>query len=147
MMMITTTSPQLPTLAGLCTYEEAARQAYTVEQDVDRFVRYAWLEKQAMEVALAWLNPTPEWEMKEALSLHLYLDAEHVSALRTRVSEMRNPPPRMDVCPSPALQAFVDELLTAEDTLEKVVGMYGVLKPALIAAYRQHIEQAHPLVD
>ncbi len=147
MMMTTTTSPQLPTLAGLCTYEEAARLAYTVEQDVDRFVRYAWLEKEAMEVALAWLNPTPEWEMKEALSLHLYLDAEHVGTLRTRVSEMRNPPPRMDVCPSPALQAFVDELLTAEDTLEKVVGMYGVLKPALIAAYHQHIEQAHPLVD
>jgi hypothetical protein len=145
--MVTSDSPQLPTLAGLCSYEQAAQMGYSVEQDVARFVRYAWLEKQAMEIALAWLNPTPEWEMKEALSLHLYLDAEHVSALRTRVSEMRNPPPRMDVCPSPALQAFVDELLTAADTLEKVVGLYGVLKPALIAAYREHIEQAHPLVD
>jgi hypothetical protein len=145
--MNTTDSPQLPTLAGLCSYEQAAQLAYSVEQDVERFVRYAWLEKQAMEIGLAWLNPTPEWEVKEALSLHVYLDAEHVSALRTRVSEMRNPPPRMDVCPSSALQAFVDELLTAEDTLEKVVGLYGVLRPALIAAYRQHLEQAHPLVD
>ena len=67
--------PKLPQLAGLCTYEEAARLAYTVEQDVERFVRYAWFEKQAMEIALAWLNPTPEWEVKEALSLHVSLDA------------------------------------------------------------------------
>lgn len=145
--MATTDSPQLPQLAGLCSYEQAAQLGYTVEQDVERFVRYAWFEKQAMEIGLAWLNPTPEWEMKEALSLHVYLDAEHVSALRDRVSEMRNPAPRMDVCPAPAIQVFVDELLTAEDTLEKVVGLYGVLKPALIAAYRRHIEQAHPLVD
>lgn len=145
--MAPTDFPHLPSLTSLCSYEQAAQLGYSVEQDVERFVRYAWLEKQAMEIGLAWLNPTPEWEMKEALSLHVYLDAEHVSALRTRVSEMRNPPPRMDVCPSPALQAFLDELLTAGATLEKVVGLYGVLKPALNAAYRQHIEQAHPLVD
>jgi hypothetical protein len=145
--MTITTSPNLLHLAGLCSYEQAAQMGYSVQQDVERFVRYAWFEKQAMELGLAWLNPTPEWELKEAISLHVYLDAEHVSALRERVSEMRNPPPRMDVCPSPAIQAFIDELLTAEDTLEKVVGLYGVLKPALIAAYRQHIEKAHPLVD
>ena len=148
--MAPTDFPHLPSLASLCSYEQAAQLGYSVEQDVERFVRYAWLEKQAMEIGLAWLNPTPEWEVKEALSLHVYLDAEHVSALRTRVSEMRNPPPRMDVCPSPALQAFLDELLTATDTLEKVVGLYGVLKPALIAAYRQQsslfldVQTRHP---
>lgn len=139
--------PHFPQLAGLATYEQAAELGYAVEQDVERFVRYAWLEKQAMEMGMAWLNPTPEWEVKEALSLHLYLDADHARMLRERVSEMRNPPPRMDVCPDAALQAFVDELLTARDTLEKVVGLYGVLKPALIAAYREHVEKAHPLVD
>jgi hypothetical protein len=145
--MTATESPQLPRLAGVCSNEEAARLGYSVEQDVRRFVRYAWFEKQAMEIGLVWLNPTPEWEVKEALSLHVYLDAEHVGALRARVSEMRNPPPRMDVCPSPAIQAFIDELLTAEDTLEKVVGLYSVLKSALVAAYRQHLVEAHPLVD
>jgi hypothetical protein len=139
--------PRLPQLAGLCTYEQAAHLAYSVEQDVERLVRYAWFEKRAMEIGLAWLNPTPEWEAKEALSLHVYLDAEHVKALRERVSEMRNPPPRMDVCPSPSIRAFFDELLTAADTLEKVVGLYGVVRPALIAAYREHLDKAHPLVD
>ena len=139
--MAPTDFPHLPSLASLCSYEQAAQLGYSVEQDVERFVRYAWLEKQAMEIGLAWLNPTPEWEMKEALSLHVYLDAEHVSALRTRVSEMRNPPPRMDVCPSPGIQAFMDELINhiehaisssvMSPVLDKVVGPHviAVLRP------------------
>ena len=136
-----------PRLAGISTYENCALLGYTVAQDVERLIRYAWLEKQAMEMGLAWLNPTPEWEVKEALSLHLYMDAEHVGWVRERVSEMRNPAPRMDVSPSADLKTFIDELLTAQDTLEKMVGLYGVLKPALLAAYRQHFSHAHPLAD
>lgn len=139
--------PQYMPLAGVASYEEAAQLGYTVQEDVDRFVRYAWLEKAAMEMGMAWINPTPDWEVKEALSLHLYLDAEHVAQFRERVSEMRNPPPRMDVSPDPSLQAFIDEVMTAQDTLERVVGLYGVLKPALIAAYREHLSKANPLVD
>lgn len=137
----------LPTLAGLCTYDEAAQIGYSVDDTVRLMVRYAWIEKRAMDTGLYWLNPTPEWEIKEALSLHLYLDTEHAKMLRSRVSEMRNPPPRMDVCPDAALDRFFDELWAASDTLEKMVGLYGVLKPALLAAYRMHYAHAHPLVD
>lgn len=137
----------IPPLAGLCTYEEAARVGYDVQENVERFVRYAWLEKRAMEAGLYWLNPTPEWEVKEALSLHLYLDADHARAIRARVSEMRNPPPNMDVSPSAALDTFINELLHAEDTLEKLVGLYGVLKSALLEAYRRHYAHSSPIVD
>jgi hypothetical protein len=138
---------RLPKLAGVCSYEEAARLGYSVEEDVQMLVRYAWIAKCAMEMGLYWLNPTSEWEIKEALSLHLYLDSQHVAWIRERVSAMRNPPPRMDVSPSESLSAFLNELLWAEDSLEKVVGLYGVLKPTLLAAYRRHYEQANPLVD
>ena len=138
---------RLPKLAGVCSYEEAARLGYTVEEDVQMLVRYAWIGKCAMDMGLYWLNPTPEWEIKEALSLHLYVDSQHVAWIRERVSSMRNPPPRMDVSPSASLSAFLNELLWAEDSLERIVGLYGVLKPALLAAYRKHYEQANPLVD
>jgi hypothetical protein len=100
-----------------------------------------------METGLYWLNPTPEWEAKEALSLHLFQDADHARLIRARVSEMRNPPPRMDVTPDPALDRFFDELLTAGDTLEKVVGLYGVLRTALLEALDKHYAHANPLVD
>ena len=134
-------------LAGLATYEEAARVGYSVEENVARFLRYAWIEKRAMEVGLYWLASTPEWEVKEALGLHLSLDADHAADIRVRVGEMRNPVPRMDVCPDPAIDRFFDELLTAQDTVEKIAGLYGVLKPALLAAYRTHYEKSNPVID
>ncbi len=68
---------KIPPLAGICIYEEAARVGYSVEQNVTFFLRYAWLEKLTMETTLYWISPTPEWEIKEALSLHCHLDADH----------------------------------------------------------------------
>lgn len=137
----------IPPLAGVCTYQDAARQGYSVDETVSRLTRYAWISKRIMEAGLYWLNPTPEWEVKEALSLHLYLAADHARAFRVRVSEMRNPPPNMDVSPDPRLDAFFAEMLTAQTTLEKLVALYGVLRPALLSAYREHYEHANPLVD
>lgn len=137
----------IPPLAGVCTYEAAASQGYGVDETVDRLVRYAWISKRIMEAALYWLNPTPEWEVKEALSLHSYLAADHAGMFRVRVSEMRNPPPNMNISPDAALDRLFDELLTAQTTVEKVVGLYGVVKPALLAAYREHHAHANPLVD
>ena len=137
----------LPPLAGLATYTDAACIGLSVEDNVQRLVRYAWIEKRAMDIGLYWLASTPEWEAKEALGLHLSLDAEHAASIRHRISEMRNPPPRMDVSPDSALDRFFDELLTAEDTLEKIVGLYGVLKPTLLAAYEQHRDAINPVID
>lgn len=138
---------QIPPLAGICSYAEAAHPGFTIDENVERLLRYAWIEKRIMEAGLYWMNPTPEWEVKEALSLHLYLATEHVKMMRDRISEMRNPPPRMDVSPSASLSRFLDEILMAEDTLERLVGLYQVLKPALLAAYRDHYDQANPLID
>src|SRR4051812_47931638 len=140
-------SMQIPPLAGLCSYADAANPGFSVDENVERLLRYAWIEKRIMELGLYWMNPTPEWEVKEALSLHLYLAAEHVKVVRDRISEMRNPPPRMDVSPSESLSRFLDELLMAEDTIERIVGLYGVLKPALLSAYHAHFAQANPLID
>ena len=137
----------IPPLAGICTYEEAARAGYAVEENVGYMLRYAWVEKLMMELGLFWMNPTPEWEVKEAYSLHLWLDSEHAGMFRNRISEMRNPPPRMDISPDERLDRFFNELLTAETTLERVVGLYGVFNPALLAAYRQHLTESNPVTD
>jgi hypothetical protein len=139
--------PTFPPLAGLTRYTDAARVGLSVEANVQRLIRYAWIEKRSMEVGLFWLAPTPEWEIKEALGLHLRLDAEHTANIRARVAEMRNPPPRMDVSPDDALDRFFEELLSAEDTLEKIIGLYGVLKPALLAAYENHRDTINPVID
>ncbi|MEM8863709.1 MAG: hypothetical protein AAGD96_35820, partial [Chloroflexota bacterium] len=140
-------SSSIPPLAGLASYAEAAQVGFSVEENVSRFLRYAWIQKRAMEVGLYWLASTPEWEVKEALGLHLYLDSEHSAAMRTRLREMRNPVPRMDTTPDPRIDQFFDELLTAETTLEKIIGLYKVLKPALGAAYAAHYDNSNAVID
>lgn len=137
----------IPPLVGLASYEEAAQIGLSIDETVARLQRYAWIAKRTMETALYWINPTPEWEIKEALSLHAYLAADHAQDYRIRVSEMRNPPPDMDKSPDLRLDAFFDEVLTAATSTEKLTAIYGVIKPMLLTAYRQHYDAANPLVD
>jgi hypothetical protein len=137
----------LPPLAGLATYQHAAQIGYDVNANVDRFCRYIWFEKRLMDVALYWLASTPQWEAKEALGLHAHLGAMTVAALRKRVREMRSPAPRMDISPDAAIDRFFEEVLTATDTFEKIVGVYGVLRPALLQTYRTHYAHSNPIAD
>lgn len=137
----------IPPLANIATYQEAASVGLSVEQTVQRLMRYSWFAKRSMETLLYWLNPTPEWEVKEAFSLHAYLMADHAQDYRIRISEMRNPMPNMEVSPDPRIDRFFDELLTASTTPEKLRGFYIVLMPAMLDAYKHHFDQANPLVD
>jgi hypothetical protein len=137
----------IPSLAGVCSYQDAAQVGIDVDETVSRLVRYAWINKRLMDYGLHWINPTPEWEVKEALSLHTYLATEHAAPMRKRVSEMRNPPPRMDVPPDARLERLLNEILAARTTLEKLVAVYAVLRPALLSEYKKHYDGANPLVD
>jgi len=137
----------IPPLASLCTYAEGARTGYGVERTVNLLRRYLYAEGQTTLCLVAHLNNVPEWEVKGALSLHLWQDAEHCTWLRNRVAEMRTPPLHLDRAPDPGLEAFFQELLRSRTTLELLSGVYQVLKPAMIAAMKRHIAEANPLVD
>lgn len=134
-------------IPNIIDYGEAAQVGLNVNDSVDRLIRYAWFAKKTMEVSLYWINPTPEWEVKEALSYHAYLAAEHAHAFRVRVSEMRNPMPDMNKSPDPRIDLFFEEMLTAVSSVEKLTALYGVLKPAVLMAYRSHFEASNPLAD
>jgi hypothetical protein len=138
---------RLPELAGLATYERAARVGYSVEENVQRLLRLQWTERRLMDVMLAHLSSTPIWEVKCALALHQWYCAEHADWLRRRVIEMRHPAPPLDDPPTKELDAFLEELLRAENPAELVAGIYGVALPALRDAYYTHIQQTNPLVD
>jgi hypothetical protein len=145
--MSTAPSIGIPELAGICTYETAAEVGFSVEESVRRLVRLHWTHKRLLEACVSHLPAAPEWEIKSALALHLWQDAEHAEAIRGRTTEMRSPPPRLDVAPDDALDAWLEEQLRAEGSLELVVGLYGVARPALIDAYRRYLDGSNPLVD
>ena len=71
----------------------------------------------------------------------------HADALCNRVLELRYPRCDMEVDHDPNLIAILSHLTRAESDAEFSLGMYTVLKPALIAAYQAYLERADELND
>ena len=136
----------LPELAGLATYSQAATVGRSVSESVALLVRAHWAELRLMDVLLAHLPGTPEWEVKCGMALHQWQHAEHASLLRERISEMRNPAPRLDVAPDDALEALFAELERSADTVELLTGVYMVVRPALMEHYHAQRAAENPLV-
>src|SRR2546429_7125523 len=117
--------PNLPRLAGVCSMEEAMKPGLAVEECVRRLKRYHYAFKRLHQIFTARITAEPLYELKMAFSLHAHLCAEHASALRRRVAEMREPPLGLDVVPDGDLEMFFDEILGAPTTAELILGLYG----------------------
>ena len=137
----------LPPLAGLCTFDQAARPGLMIEKCVARLKRYHYAFKRLQEIFTARITAEPIYELKSAFSLHAYFCSEHVMSLRTRVGEMREPPLGLDAIPSEPLQIFFDEILAAPDTAQLLAGLYERALPALDAALARHLEDTNHLAD
>jgi hypothetical protein len=137
----------LPPLAGLCTMEEAMKPGLSVDQCVTRLKRYHYAFKRLHQIFTARITAEPILELKHAFSLHAHLCAEHVSALRTRVGEMREPPLGLEEIPHPALEIFFDEILAAPKTEQLLLALYEVAIPVLRAGLERHMEDTNPLTD
>jgi hypothetical protein len=137
----------LPMLAGLATVAEAARPGLSVEACVTRLKRAHFAFKRLHEIFTARITAEPIYELKSGFSHHSYLCAEHVTALRQRVGEMREPPLGLDVVPDPLLEQVFDEILAAPSTAELLVGVYEVALPAIDSALARHRADTNPLTD
>lgn len=137
----------LPTLAGLATLAEAARPGLGVEACVARLKRFHYALVRLHEILTARITAEPIYELKTGFSLHSYLCAEHVQALRTRIGEMREPPLGLEEVPHEALRVFFDEILAAPTTAALVYGVYVVALPELDTAMARHTADTNPLTD
>jgi hypothetical protein len=134
-------------LAGICDLSGAMRPGLSVEHCVQRLKRYHFALKRLHEIFTARITAEPLYELKMAFSLHAHLCAEHVSALRKRVGEMREPPLGLEAVPDPNLEIFFDEILAAPGTEELIVGLYEAGLPALEQALERHLRDTNPLAD
>ncbi len=137
----------LPPLAGLAAFEEASRPGLGIEAAVDRLKRFHYVFRRLHEIFNARITAEPIYELKSGFSHHSYLCTEHVTALRTRVGEMREPPLGLEVVPHPMLALVFDEILAAPTTLELLVGLYETVLPALEASLRRYQSDTNPLTD
>ena len=136
----------LPTLAGLATIADASRPGLSVEACVTRLKRFHYVLQRLHQILTARITAEPIYELKTAFSLHSYLCAEHVQALRTRVGEMREPPLGLELVPHETLVLFFDEILAAPTTAALLAGVYEKALPALEAAL-QRVSGRHQPAD
>src|SRR5580765_1623278 len=138
---------KVPPLAGICSMHEAMKRGLPVEECVRRLKRYHYAFKRLHESFTARLTAEPLYELKMAFSLHAHLCAEHTTALRKRVGEMREPPLGLEAVPDPNLEIVFDEVLASPDTPHLLLGTYEKVLPALKAALEKHLHDTNPLVD
>src|SRR4051812_5875275 len=137
----------LPALAGIAPMEHAMKPGLSVEECVGRLKRYHYAFKRLHQVFTSRLTAEPLYELKMGFSLHAHLCAEHVTAWRKRVGEMREPPLGLEETPHPALGTFFDEILASPTTEELVLGLYEKALPSLKSALEKHLSETNRLVD
>ena len=137
----------LPPLAGLCTVEEAAKPGLSVEECVRRLKRFHYCFKRLHGILTARITAEPIYELKTGFAHHAYLCAEHVTALRARIGEMREPPLGLEDVPHPALEAYFDEILAAPTTEELIWGVYERAISYLIDDIEFYQRETNPLTD
>lgn len=137
----------LPPLAGLAEFADAVRPGLSVEQSVRRLKRHHYALRRLHEIFLGRLTSEPVYELKMAFSYHAHLSAEQVTALRSRVGEMREPPLGLDKIPHAGLEVAFDEIRAAETTAELLLGVYEVALPAVRQALERHRDESQVLAD
>lgn len=137
----------LPPLAGLADFDSAVKPGLSVEECVRRLKRYHYAFKRLHQIFIGRLTAEPVYELKMAFSLHAHYCAEHVTALRQRVGEMREPPLGLEAVPDKSLENFFDEIIITPTTGELLLGIYGKALPALKTAMETHRAETNPLAD
>ncbi len=137
----------LPPLVGIASMKDAITKGFSVEETVRRLKRYHYALRRLYEIFNDHITAEPVYELKMAFSLHSHLCAEHVTALRKRVSEMREPPLGLDKIPDEDLRLVFDEILASSSTEERVTAIYGIVLPDLVAGMKRHLDETNPLTD
>ena len=124
---------------------------FSVEETARRAGNYKWLEMKIFELMGGWVATVPELDIKLRLGTHCYHHAFHSELWHKRLPELREmSPEKVTVPPNEEFVAFIDALSepeAADQTIEKMVGMYRVLLPHLIAAYTYHRNNTSSITD
>ena len=122
-----------------------------MEESAKRVVHYKWIEMRLFEVLGGWVATVPEIDVKLRLGTHCYHHAWHSELWHKRLPELREMnPEKLTLPPNDEVVAFVDALTepeAAELSIEKLVGVYRVLMPHMIAAYTYHRNNTSRITD
>lgn len=96
-----------------------------------------------------WIALTPELPVKVLFGRHVWDCAQHADLWGRRLPELRAPAQQSEPANDRVVR-FMDRLEDREgprESLERVVGVYRVLKPNLLATYEAHLAVANPVYE
>src|SRR5205823_4969465 len=102
---------------------------------------YRYAEERMMRVLGGWIALTPELPAKLLFGRHVWDCAQHADLWGRRLPELRAAA-QQSAPANDAMVAFMEMLESPEgprQTLERVVGVYAVLKPHLVTVYARHL--------
>ncbi|MBI3416167.1 MAG: hypothetical protein HY043_12790 [Verrucomicrobia bacterium] len=120
---------------------------FSVEENSRRLRRFFYFERRLMHALGAWTLSIPEFEVKLETGRHIFYHADAARLLRERLTEQEMRVKDIDAFRDAAIDRFIDELLSATNPAELLVGIHQVAGRALETAYRHHIDDTDPVTD
>lgn len=160
----TPTSNQIPTVSRPADRNAAAERArsfpyrfprdrralggnFSVEENGRRLRRFFYFERRLMQSLGAWTLSIPEFEVKLETGRHIFYHADAARQLRERLHEQEQRLADVDAFRDAEIDRFIDEMLSAADPAELLVGVHQVAGRALQTAYRHHIDNTDSITD
>lgn len=117
----------------------------TKPKTVDLLADWQYLEKSVHRLLCAWGRHLAEWNDKYALHRHVWEQSEIVRRLRVRVDEF--PGGKPDAPVSGRWEELANAVLLAPCLEDALDGIHLLLGKALVTAYVDYAENAHPVHD
>jgi hypothetical protein len=121
----------------------------SVDASVARIRKYRWVEERLMRILGGWIALTPELPVKLLFGRHVWDCAQHADLWGRRLPELRATAHQAEP-PSEGfahLVDLIDGLQERHESIARVVAVYRVLKPHLIAAYAAHLSETNPVYE
>src|SRR3954466_2820772 len=120
---------------------------FSVEENGRRLLRFFYFERRLMQALGAWTLRVPEFEVKLEMGRHIFYHADAARLLRERLHEQEKRLADIDQFRDIETDRFIEEMLSAADSAEFLVGIHQVAGTALQTAYRHHIDNTDPITD
>src|SRR5437773_364298 len=120
----------------------------SVQQNLDLLGKYRYVEIQLMELMGSWAYTMVDPEIKIGFGRQMYQDAVHADLLGKRIPELKGRSAHFQyIAPSDAFTKLLERIWRSESDLRRMINLYRVLKPALVAAYEKHLQSVELPAD
>ncbi len=120
----------------------------TVQQNLELLGKYQYVEVQMMELMGSWAYTMVDPEIKIGFGRHMYQDSVHADLLGKRIPELKGRSAHFHhIAPSNEFTQLLERIWKLEGDLPRMIGLYRIVKPALVEAYEAHLQSVELPAD